>query len=166
MWFVCRHHFTFYRLDRTADRRHHRFGFGDPASGLPGFRADERSRRHVDRKRYRVEGFMSIALIILTGLIATQGARLLPVLLGHRMELPPQIKDWLRFVPASILAAVIIPEFYQIDANAPEFTISFRTTYWIAGILTLVVGLQFKNLLWATATGVVCMSLLRAFGNF
>ena len=64
---------------------------------------------------------------------------------------------WLKYIPISVLTALIIPEFFT------KTNIGFQINYiyLISGCVALVVGIWKRNMLLTTAVGVVSVALLR-----
>jgi branched-subunit amino acid transport protein len=95
-----------------------------------------------------------VATVVLMG-TATFLIRYLPMALLERFELPPLLKQGLRFVPAATLAGLVLPAMLiqdnQLDLLHPKF---------FAGLIAAVVGVRYKNVLLTLVVGMVALWVL------
>ena len=98
-----------------------------------------------------------ICLIVALSMIATQISRLTPMFISSKFPVSESFERWLRYVPVSVLSALIIPEFLTKN----EVGIQVNGIYIIAGVAALVVGLWKKNMLLAMVVGIVFVAVLR-----
>jgi len=72
---------------------------------------------------------------------ATYIPRWLPLAVLSRRRLPQLLTEWLEFVPAAILAALVVPILF-VDGDRVAFT----RPEFLAGIPTFVVALRTRSL--------------------
>jgi len=94
-----------------------------------------------------------ILLIIIGMGVVTYLPRCLPLFLLSRRPLPPWLIDWLDFIPAAILSALVLPaimtagEPRHIDLFRPELWVTFPTLFFalktksLAGTVVIGMGL-------------------------
>ncbi len=80
------------------------------------------------------------------------------ILIGER-QLPPLLSRSLRFVPASILSALVLP---QILTRNSALQISFTNPQLTAGLVAAVVAWRTKNVLFTILSGMVVLWVLQA----
>lgn len=96
--------------------------------------------------------------VIPTMVVATQISRLGPLFLSS-MTIPKSAERWLAHVPIAIISALILPDFLTSYADFPKF--SFHLTFFIGGLVSLIVGVKTRNLILTTASGVLTVALVR-----
>lgn len=74
-------------------------------------------------------------------------------LLGQR-EMPPLLLKALRFVPITVLPAIILP---QLLLRNNALSLSIHNPRWIAGILAALVAWRTRNVLLTIAVGMVAL---------
>jgi branched-subunit amino acid transport protein len=79
-------------------------------------------------------------------------------LLG-RLEVPPLLTRALRFVPAAVLSAIIVPELVM-RGGAPE--VSFRNPRLVAGLLAALVAWKTRSVGLTIAAGMLALWGLQA----
>lgn len=84
----------------------------------------------------------TIPIIIGMG-IATYLPRWLPLFFLSRYPLPPWLVDWLDFIPAAILSALILPTI--ITAGEPRHLEWYKPELWIA-VPTLFFAVKTRSL--------------------
>jgi branched-subunit amino acid transport protein len=84
--------------------------------------------------------------------------RLLPMLLLSSRSLSPWITRWLGFVPATVLAALLVPELLCRDG---ELALNLDNSFLLAAIPTFLVAWQFKSFFGTVATGMALIALGR-----
>ena len=95
--------------------------------------------------------------IIGMGLI-TYSIRLVPIWLLERATISVGWRQALRFVPAAVLSAIILPE---IMMPGGTLDLSLANARLLAGLAAILIAWRTKNILWTLAVG---MALLWAFG--
>jgi branched-subunit amino acid transport protein len=100
---------------------------------------------------------------IIAGMLAvTYLARLVPMLVLSRMEIPAAFRCWLQFVPVAVLSALLVP---NVLLQNGHLALRFSNTYLLAAVPTLFVAARFKNIFLTVLCGIICLLLIRlAFG--
>ena len=89
---------------------------------------------------------MNDEIILILGMFAvTFGVRYPVLAFASRVSLPDIITRGLKFVPAAVLSAIIVPAILMPDGSAIQF--SFSNSYLVAGIAAMVFSARTKNLL-------------------
>ena len=91
----------------------------------------------------------------------TFGLRLSFIALLGRVEIPPFLSKALRFVPAAVLTAVVIPLLLYVD-GAPE--VSLGNERLLAGLVAAFIAWRSRNVLFTLVGGMVTLWVLRAIG--
>jgi branched-subunit amino acid transport protein len=102
---------------------------------------------------------MSLWFIILGMGVITVAIRLAPIILIERGELPPVVRQALRYVPPAVLSAIFIPEMLQPNGN---FDLSFGNARLLAGILAIVVAWRTRNIILTIIVGMSALWILLA----
>ncbi len=102
---------------------------------------------------------MTIWLIMIGLAIGTFLIRVSFILLLGKRELPPVLAKSLRFIPASILPALVVP---QILTRNNTLQISFTNPQVVAGIVAGLVGWRTKNVFLTIMSGMVVLWILQA----
>jgi branched-subunit amino acid transport protein len=82
-------------------------------------------------------------------------------LLG-RVEMPPLLGQALRFVPAAVLTAVVIPLLSYVDGN---LEISLGNERLIAGLFAALIAWRTRNVLFTLGGGMAALWALQAVGG-
>ena len=101
-----------------------------------------------------------VCLMVLVAALATQISRLAPMFLSSKFKMSEGFERWLKYIPVSVLTAMIVPEFVIKSDGA----IQINVAYLIAGLAALVIGLWKRSMLLSTIVGVVCVAFLRFSG--
>jgi branched chain amino acid efflux pump len=100
---------------------------------------------------------MNIWLVLLLGGLLTFGMRYSFIYLLDRFELPDTLRRALRFVPPSVLTAIVVPELFlrsnQIDVSLTNFRL-------LAGVVAVLVAWRTKNTLLTILAGMVALLIL------
>lgn len=104
-----------------------------------------------------------IALAILGMGAITYAIRVSLFLLPERVNLPPWLMRALRYVPAAVLSAIILPEMF-LPSGALD--LSLGNDRLLAGLAAILVAWHTRNVLWTVAAGMVLLWLLQAFNPF
>lgn len=100
---------------------------------------------------------MNIWLVFLLGGSLTFGMRYIFIYLLGRFEIPDVMRRALRFVPPSVLSAIVIPELLvranRIDLSPTNFRL-------LAGIVSVLVAWKTKNTLLTILGGMLALLLL------
>jgi len=92
-------------------------------------------------------------------MLATQISRLTPLFISSKLEISEEFERWLKYIPISVLSALIVPEFF----TKTDFGFQINMQYLISGIAALVVGIWKKNVLLTTFVGIATLAILRIF---
>jgi branched-subunit amino acid transport protein len=101
---------------------------------------------------------MTIWLIMIALAVGTFLIRVSFIVLLSNRQVHPLVTRALRFVPASVLFALVIP---QILTRNNSLQISFANPQLIAGIVAAVVAWRTKNVLFTILSGMVILWGLR-----
>ena len=95
---------------------------------------------------------------MLFGGVLTFGMRLSFIYLFGRFDVPQTMRQALRFVPPSVLSAIILPQLFMPSGN---LDLSFSNHRLLAGIVAVIVGLLTKNTLLTILAGMAALLLLQ-----
>jgi len=101
---------------------------------------------------------MTLWLTILAAGLITYATRLSFVLLFERIEIPFWLRRLLRFVPAAVLSAIILPELVFQDGTLAVTPTNPRL---LAGIIAILVAWRTKNILLTLISGMVTLWILQ-----
>lgn len=99
----------------------------------------------------------NIYLLIFLLAIVTYIPRSFPITYLANRDLPDWLKEWMKFIPASIFAALIFPDLFTANK---ELFISFSNIKLIAAILVLFISLKKKSLGLSIVVGIGTLYLL------
>ncbi len=102
---------------------------------------------------------MSLWLVILLAGLLTYGTRLSFILLLDRIKVPNWFRRGLRFVPAAVLSAIILPELASRNAI---LDLSLRNPQLYAGALAILVAWRTKNVLLTIIVGMAALLIFQA----
>ncbi len=104
-------------------------------------------------------------LLILTFVLAgiLFFVRVLPVTLFANSTLPVIIQKWLKYIPPSILSALVVSEILVKDN---QIYFSFSNLFLIAAFPTFLVAYKTKSLFMTLIFGMLCMMLIRYGVNY
>lgn len=101
----------------------------------------------------------SLVFLTLIGMgLVTYLPRVLPMLLLSGRNLAPWISRWLGFVPATVLAALLVPGIVCADG---ELALGSDNFYLLAALPTFFVAWRTKSFFGTVATGMALVALLR-----
>lgn len=101
---------------------------------------------------------MNIWLVMLLGGLLTFAMRLCFIYLLARVDVPEVVRRALRYVPAAVLSALIVPELLM---PAGALDLSFSNHRWLAGVLTALVAWRTRNMLLTILAGMLGIALLQ-----
>jgi branched-subunit amino acid transport protein len=100
--------------------------------------------------------------VVIGMLAVTYLARLVPMLVLSRMEIPEGFRRWLQFVPVAVLSALLVPNILLQNGG---LALRLDNTYLLAAVPTLIVAARFKNIFLTVLCGIICLMIIRfAFG--
>lgn len=100
---------------------------------------------------------LNIYLLIIGIAIFTYIPRSLPIIYLSKKEIPQWLKDWMKFIPSGIFAALILPDILIQDGS---LNLGFTNIKLIASILVLIIAIKKKSLGLSIAVGVSVITLL------
>ena len=100
---------------------------------------------------------MSIWLAMVLGGLLTFAMRLSFIYLAGRFEIPDGMRRALRFVPATVLSALIVPALLM---PAGRLDPGFGNHRWLAGLVAALVAWRTRNMLLTILAGVLAIALL------
>jgi branched-subunit amino acid transport protein len=101
---------------------------------------------------------MNIWLVMLIGGLLTFATRLSFILLLERIKVPGWFRRGLRFVPAAVLSAIILPEL--ANPNGSLF-LSWRNPQLLAGALAILVAWRTRNVLLTIVAGMAALLIFQ-----
>jgi len=102
---------------------------------------------------------MKVWLVLFLGGIFTYLTRAFFIFLFGVWELPSWVKELLRFVPAAVLSALIVPEIFMDSGN---FSLSLGNVRLLAGAVAIFTAIFTKNTLWTILTGMIFLFVFNA----
>lgn len=96
----------------------------------------------------------NILLAILASAAVTALMRVIPVLLLSRFRMPPALQQWLSFIPAAIMAAIITAELL----GKPALTSSGISVSLLAAAVATLVGIISRSLFATVIAGMVAFT--------
>jgi branched-subunit amino acid transport protein len=101
---------------------------------------------------------MTLWLTIIGMGLITYFLRLGPIELLERFPLSDELRRALRFVPAAVLSAIILPEVVQ---PAGVLDLSLGNERLLAGLVAVVAAWYTRNVLWTIGVGMVTLWLVQ-----
>jgi branched-subunit amino acid transport protein len=102
---------------------------------------------------------MNIWLVMVLAGLATFGTRLSFIYLLERMRVPDWFQRALRFVPAAVLSAIILPELVTRNSG---LDLSWHNPQLLSGILAILVAWRTKNVILTIVAGMAALLVLQA----
>ncbi|MGB8212393.1 MAG: AzlD domain-containing protein [Anaerolineales bacterium] len=102
---------------------------------------------------------MNIWITMLIAGLLTYATRLSFILLLERIKAPEWFRRGLRFVPAAVLSAIILPEL--TNPNGSLF-LSWRNPELMAGAVAILVAWKTKNVILTIVAGMAALLILQA----
>ena len=102
----------------------------------------------------------AVFLVMVGMLVVTYLPRLLPVLLFSSRDLPPLVITWLRYIPAAVLAAMLLPSLVLVDN---QLDLRINNIFLWAAIPTFFVALKTKSLFGSVIIGMMVVAAARYF---
>ena len=101
---------------------------------------------------------MSLVLTLVVAGLLTYATRLSFIVLVGRVETPPLFVRALRFVPAAVLSALILPE---LVTRGGELRFDLSNPRLIAGVLAALVAYRTRNVLVTIGAGMASLWILQ-----
>jgi branched chain amino acid efflux pump len=102
---------------------------------------------------------VSLWLVVLLAGLLTYGTRLSFILLLERIRVPDWFRRSLRFVPAAVLSAIILPGLATYNS---ALALSLRNPQLYAGAVAVLVAWKTKNILLTILAGMAALLLFQA----
>jgi len=102
---------------------------------------------------------MNLWLVIIGMGVITYAIRLSMIVLSGQIQLGERLQWALRYVPPSVLSAIILPEMLQPGGTVD---ISLGNERLLAGLIAIVVAWYTKNMIWTVAIGMIALWILQA----
>lgn len=99
-----------------------------------------------------------ILLIIIGMSIVTQLPRIIPLVVLSKLNLPPLLLKWLKYIPAAVLAALLFPAVLMPDG---VFLLSLNNKTLLASIPCIAVAVKTKSLFLTVIVGIGAMFLFQ-----
>lgn len=99
-----------------------------------------------------------IYLLILGLWVVNYIPRVLPMVVLSKLKIPEPVIQWLGFVPAAVLAAIIAPSVLMPDNR---LFVSIDNTYLLAAMPAFAAAFKTRSLVWTLITGMAAMALLQ-----
>ncbi len=96
--------------------------------------------------------------ILLMGLI-TFALRASFIALAGRLAMPPLVQRALRFVPAAVLSAIVVP---ALVFREGDLVLTLTNEKLLAGLFAGVVAFYSKSIIWTIVAGMVALWTLQA----
>ena len=101
------------------------------------------------------------ALLTICGMaLVTCLPRILPLWLLAKRRLSPKVSEWLAFVPAAVLSALLVPELLLKDQ---QLNLTADNIFLPAALPAFIVAAKTRSLIWSVIVGVGTAALLRYF---
>lgn len=104
---------------------------------------------------------MSEIFLIISGMaLVTFLPRFLPLYVLTRLEIPQIVIAWLRYIPVSVLAALVMPGILMIDR---QLFLSVSNSYLLATVPAFLVAWRTKNMLLTISIGMGTVLILQLY---
>jgi branched-subunit amino acid transport protein len=101
----------------------------------------------------------NVLLTIVIAALVTAVMRVAPILLLSRFRLAPLVQQWLSFIPAAIMAAIVTSELIE----KPTLTASGLSLSLLAALIAAITGIITRGLFATVLAGMVAYTALRYF---
>lgn len=99
---------------------------------------------------------MYVWIVIIGGSIVTILSKILPIMLISKVNLNYKISKFLKFIPMSILSALIVSQLFIVNEK-----VNVNSCEIIATIPTIIIAIKKNNLLLTVIVGVISIAVLR-----
>lgn len=100
---------------------------------------------------------MRLWVILIAGGLITFGIRLFFILAHGRLSMPGWFQHALRFVPAAVLTAVLMPELITWNN---KIDLTWQNPQILAGIVATLVAWRTRNVVLTLLSGLACFFIL------
>lgn len=105
---------------------------------------------------------MTIWLTMFSVGLLTFATRLSFIFLFGRREIPPRVRQALRFVPPAVLSAIIFPELLLPNGT---FELAFTNERLLAGLAAALVAWRTRSIVITIVVGMAVLLILQAWLN-
>jgi branched-subunit amino acid transport protein len=102
---------------------------------------------------------MTIWVVILAAGVLTYTTRLSFILLFEKLNLPDWVKRALRFVPPTVMSAIILPELLMDNGVLRLLPVNPRL---VAGAIAVLIAWRSRNVLLTILSGMITLWLLQS----
>jgi branched-subunit amino acid transport protein len=102
---------------------------------------------------------MKIWALILAAGVITFSIRLSFIFIFERWPIPEWFRRSLRYVPAAVLSAILVPELTTWDG---KINLSWGNPQIISGLVAIIIAWRTRNILLTLGSGLACFFLLNA----
>jgi len=95
--------------------------------------------------------------IVAMGLV-TYIPRVLPLILFSKMKIPENLELWLKYIPTSVLGALI---FSEIFLNGKKISINYTNPNLVTSIIVFIIAYRTKSLAFTICGGMLIFWLLK-----
>jgi branched-subunit amino acid transport protein len=100
----------------------------------------------------------TILLTILGMMLVTYFPRVLPVWILSSRSLPPLFLTWLRYIPVSVMAAMVLP---SLIVQGQGLDVSLDNVFLVAAVPTILVAWKTRSLFTPVLLGMMVVAFLR-----
>ncbi|MDD2402185.1 MAG: AzlD domain-containing protein [Clostridia bacterium] len=98
--------------------------------------------------------------IIIGMMLVTYIPRMLPLVVLSKMNIPPLVLNWLKYIPIAVLASLLAPEIFM---NETGLDISLNNQMLLAAIPAFIVASLTKNLFYTVFSGMGAIIIISRF---
>ena len=102
----------------------------------------------------------AILMVILGTAVLNYFPRMLPMVFLSRARVPEILSEWLGFIPAAVLAALVAPEIFMAESH---ISLSLGNKALLAALPTFLAAVLTKSLAVTLVTGVAAAAALYHF---
>ena len=99
-----------------------------------------------------------IYVIILGLWLVNYLPRVVPMVVLSKLRIPEPVILWLSFVPAAVLAAIIVPSVLMPDK---QLFLSLKNTYLLSAVPALATAIKTRSLVCTLIVGMAAMAMLQ-----
>jgi branched-subunit amino acid transport protein len=103
----------------------------------------------------------TVWLLVLAMAVATYLLRASFILLLDRLEMPELLNRALRYVPAAVLSALVLPAFLYTQTGAD---LTWGNERLLSGLVAMIIVYLTRNVLLTIGLGMACLWIMQALG--
>ena len=101
-----------------------------------------------------------ILTILIGMMLVTYLPRMLPLVLLSKLDIPPLVLSWLKYIPIAVLASLLAPELLISNGT---LNLSLNNNLLIAAVPAFLTAFKTKNLFYTVFIGMGAVVLLTKF---